>query len=385
MNAVPYYARSIVLMLAGLLLSTAAFALLNTAVPLWLDEDGVLPGGVGLVGSLYFGGTMAGTLTAGLMIRRFGFNVCYQSACVLCALSVLGLLSARGWLLWGGLRFAMGAGSAWIWVVVESALLRIGSARTRGVLLAAYMIVYYLGSVLGQIVLGVAPGSRGLLAGAACGGALVAMLPFFLLRLPEPRRERAPSRRWGPLLYARSARLGLSGCVIAGISLGSIYALMPLYLKHAGIAAGDVGFWMAALIGAGILGQWPAGKLADAWGRERALRLLAGLAVTACAGMAALGPWCLPGCVLLLGAAAFPMYPVAMAWGCETTPRENLVMMNQMMLLIYSMGSMAGALMTGMLMQRYSDVWLPFAVALAATLYLALMVFSRPQGRFLRR
>lgn len=381
MNAVPYYTRSIVLMLAGLLLSTAAFALLNTAVPLWLEERGVLPGSVGIVGTLFFAGTMAGTLTAALFVRRFGFNRCYQTACVLCALAALGLLAAHHWLLWGGLRFGMGVGSAWIWVVVESALLRIGSVKTRGVLLAAYMAVYYGGSVLGQLVLGLAPESMPLLAGIAVTGTLAAMVPFFLLRLPEPRRERGEGRHWGALLGARSARLGVAGCVIAGIALGILYAVLPLYLKHAGIRDGKVGFWMAALIGAGILGQWPAGKLAGAWSREAVLRLLACLTVAACAGMMALEASLLLPCVALLGASVFAMYPVAMAWGCETAPRGELVTMNQIMLFVFAIGSMGGPLLAGALMERYSDRWLPGSVALAVFAYLLLMLAVRPARR----
>lgn len=381
MNAVPYYTRSIVLMLAGLLLSTASFALLNTAVPLWLEERGVLPGSVGLVGTLFFGGTMAGTLTAGAFVRRFGFNRCYQTACVLCALATAALPAAHHWLLWGALRFGMGVGSAWIWVVVESALLRIGSARTRGVLLAAYMVVYYGGSVLGQLVLGLAPGSMPLLACVACGGTLAAMVPFFLLRLPEPRRERDGAKHWGTLLGPRSARLGVAGCVIAGVSLGILYAVLPLYLKRAGMEAGNVGFWMAVLIGAGILGQWPAGKLADLRGREAALRLLACVTVAACAGMMVLDVRYLLPCVALLGASVFSMYPVAMAWGCETTPRDGLVTMNQMMLFLFAIGSMAGPLLAGELMERYSDRWLPGTVALAVFVYLALMLAVRPARR----
>lgn len=381
MNAVPYYTRSIVLMLAGLLLSTASFALLNTAVPLWLEERGVLPGGVGLVGTLFFGGTMAGTLTAGAFVRRFGFNRCYQTACALCALTTFGLLVAHQWLLWGGLRFGMGVGSAWIWVVVESALLRIGSAKTRGGLLAAYMVVYYGGSVLGQLVLGWAPASMPLLACVACGGVLAAMAPFFLVRLPEPRRERDESAARGRLLGARSARLGVAGCVIAGISLGILYAVLPLYLKHAGIESGQVGFWMAALIGAGILGQWPAGRLADGRGREAVLRLLACVTAAACAGMMVLEARYLLPCVVLLGASVFSMYPVAMAWGCETTPRDELVTMNQIMLFLFAIGSMAGPLLAGELMERYSDRWLPGTVGLAVFAYLALMLAVRPARR----
>lgn len=47
------------------------------------------------------------------------------------------------WLTW---RFVAGVGCAMIWVVVESALMCSGTSRNRGRLLAAYMMVYYVGT-----------------------------------------------------------------------------------------------------------------------------------------------------------------------------------------------------------------------------------------------
>ena len=69
----------------------------------------------------------------------------------------------------------------------------------------------------------------------------------------------APGRIW-PMLRRRSSRLGINGCIISGIVLGSLYGLMPLYLSHQGISDANVGYWMALLVSAGIVGQWPVGR-----------------------------------------------------------------------------------------------------------------------------
>lgn len=48
-------------------------------------------------------------------------------------------------------RFVAGVGCAMIWVAVESALM-CRTSRNRGRLLAAYMMVYYVGTFLGQLL-----------------------------------------------------------------------------------------------------------------------------------------------------------------------------------------------------------------------------------------
>lgn len=50
--------------------------------------------------------------------------------------------------------------------------------------------------------------------------------------------------------------------------------------------------------------------------------------------------------LVALGLAGFSLYPIAMAWGCEEASRDELVTMNQLLLLSYSVGTLAGPSLT---------------------------------------
>ena len=155
------------------------------------------------------------------------------------------------------------------------------------------------------------------------------------------------------MLKLRQARLGVNGCIISGIVLGSLYGLMPLYLNHKGVSNASIGFWMAVLVSAGILGQWPIGRLADKFGRLLVLRVQVFVVILGSIAMlsqAAMAP-----ALFILGAAGFTLYPVAMAWACEKVEHHQLVAMNQALLLSYTVGSLLGPSFTAMLMQNFSD------------------------------
>ena len=62
----------IALLLAGLLFQTVAFAVLNTVVPLWMEQSDAATWEAGLVGAFFFLGNLAGTLMAGGVIRKIG-------------------------------------------------------------------------------------------------------------------------------------------------------------------------------------------------------------------------------------------------------------------------------------------------------------------------
>ncbi|MCK8316052.1 MFS transporter, partial [Erwinia amylovora] len=73
------------------------------------------------------------------------------------------------------------------------------------------------------------------------GVVLAAILPMIFCRVTAGRgEEQLPAGRMWPMLRRRSARLGINGCVISGILLGSLYGLMPLYLSHQGISDATV-------------------------------------------------------------------------------------------------------------------------------------------------
>ena len=366
------YTRPVLLLLCGLLLLTLAIAVLNTLVPLWLAHENLPTWQVGMVSSSFFTGNLLGTLMTGSLIKRFGFNRSYYLASLIFAAGCAGLGLMVGFWSWMAWRFIAGVGCAMIWVVVESALMCSGTSRNRGRLLAAYMMVYYVGTVLGQLMVSKLPTDLMSVLPWVTGMVLAAILPLLFTRIVNQKSEHQEATHIWPMLRLRQARLGVNGCIISGIVLGSLYGLMPLYLNHQGVSDAGIGFWMAVMVSAGIVGQWPIGRLADRFGRLLVLRVQVFVVIMGCFAMlsnAAMAP-----ALFILGAAGFTLYPVAMAWACEKVEHHQLVAMNQALLLSYTIGSLLGPTFTAMLMQSYSDNLLFIMIASVSFIYLLMLL-----------
>ncbi|AUU84776.1 MFS transporter [Leclercia adecarboxylata] len=366
------YTRPVLLLLCGLLLLTLAIAVLNTLVPLWLAHENLPTWQVGMVSSSFFTGNLLGTLMTGSLIKRFGFNRSYYLASLIFAAGCAGLGLMVGFWSWMVWRFIAGVGCAMIWVVVESALMCSGTSRNRGRLLAAYMMVYYVGTVLGQLMVSKLPTDLMSVLPWVTGMVLAAILPLLFTRIVNQSSEHQEATHVWPMLRLRQARLGVNGCIISGIVLGSLYGLMPLYLNHQGVSDSGIGFWMAVMVSAGIVGQWPVGRLADRFGRLLVLRVQVFVVIMGCFAMlsnAAMAP-----ALFILGAAGFTLYPVAMAWACEKVEHHQLVAMNQALLLSYTIGSLLGPTFTAMLMQNYSDNLLFIMIASVSFIYLLMLL-----------
>ncbi|WP_417763252.1 MFS transporter [Shewanella sp.] len=366
------YTRPVLLLLSGLLLLTLSIAALNTLVPLWLAREQMATWQVGMVSSSYFAGNLLGTLLAGHLIQRLGFNRSYYVASMTFAIGCVGLGIMTGFYSWFLWRFVAGVGCAMVWVIVESALMCSGTSRNRGRLLAAYMMVYYCGTVVGQLLLTKVSTELMSVLPWAITLVLCSVLPLLFTRIVnQQQRPQQASHMW-LMLRLRKSRLGVHGCVISGIVLGSMYGLMPLYLNHLGMDDANVGFWMALLISAGIAGQWPIGKLADRYGRLLVLRVQVFVVILGSLAMlvhAALMP-----ALFILGAAGFTLYPVAMAWACEKVAQHQLVAMNQALLLSYTVGSLVGPSLTSMLMEKFSDGLLFIMIASVSLVYLMMLM-----------
>ena len=340
------YTRPVLLLLCGLLLLTLAIAVLNTLVPLWLAHENLPTWQVGMVSSSFFTGNLLGTLLTGSLIKRFGFNRSYYLASLIFAAGCAGLGLMVGFWSWMAWRFIAGVGCAMIWVVVESALMCSGTSRNRGRLLAAYMMVYYVGTVLGQLMVSKLPTDLMSVLPWVTGMVLAAILPLLFTRIVNQNSEHQEATHIWPMLRLRHARLGINGCIISGIVLGSLSA--------------------------GIVGQWPIGRLADRFGRLLVLRVQVFVVIMGCLAMlsnAAMAP-----ALFILGAAGFTLYPVAMAWACEKVEHHQLVAMNQALLLSYTIGSLLGPTFTAMLMQNYSDNLLFIMIASVSFIYLLMLL-----------
>jgi UMF2 family putative MFS family transporter len=367
------FTRPVMLLLTGLLLFTISMSVLNTLVPLWLMREELSTLQIGAVSSSYFLGNLIGTLVAGQVITRIGFNRGYFFACFVFIATTLSLGLSIGFVSWTVWRLFAGIACAVIWVIVESALLRSGSLSNRGLLLAAYMVIYYLGTVIGQILLNISPTLRSDIIPWTTALLLIALLPLLFTKFTKPNKVRN-RRSLLKMFTLKSARLGISGCIISGIILGILYGLLPLYLARKGLSDGNVAYWMALLVACGILGQFPIGKLAEKYGRLTILKIQTLMIVVACV-IALFEPTMIAPVLMILGCFGFTLYPLAMAWACEKVNSDEVVAMNQTLLLSYTLGSLAGPALTAMLMQNVSDQCLFIMIACAAMLYLTQLFY----------
>ncbi len=117
-------------------------------------------------------------------------------------------------------RFIAGVGCAMIWVVVESALMCSGTSRNRGRLLAAYMMVYYVGTVLGQLMVSKFPTDLMSVLPWVTGMVLAAILPLLFTRIVNQSSEHQEATHVWPMLRLRQARPGLTAVLFPGLCWG---------------------------------------------------------------------------------------------------------------------------------------------------------------------
>ena len=365
-------ARQVAFLMSGLLFLTTVYAALNTVVPLWLKQHEFSTSLIGVASAAFFVGNLVGTLAAGRIISGIGYGMSYLGASLLCVLTTLCLIPVDHIVAWLGVRFVGGISCALVWVIVESALLRLGTGKSRGKLLAAYMAVYYTATVIAQLLITALPESQQMASLWLAGIGALALIPMLGLKFDPPEALRPMAVIWAMLVRKRP-RLSILGSVSSGILLGTIYGIMPLFLAHQGFSKSWVGYWMALLVAAGIVGQWPLGRLGEVRGRFFVLKLQSLLIVFAC--MLLVLDVGLAGALLLLGCAGFSLYPVTLALGCDRLPKDYLVPMNQTLLLSFTIGTLVGPLCTSFLMDHIADFMMPLCLAGVALFYWSLLVF----------
>lgn len=368
---------SFIVLLTSLLFVTISLSALNTQVPLWLAHEQFPVWQIGVVGSSYFTGNLLGTLIANRLICRWNAKKTYSYICILFALSTLGLSFSVDFYSWVFWRFLIGIACAVTWVVVESCILISGNNHSRSRMLAIYMTTYYLGTVFGQALLRYFP--EDVLYFALVIAVLMALAIFSVAfthyRLPHKKK----SFNLMPMIFNQKARIGLVGCVVSGMIIGSLYSLLPVYYAHLNYNDVQVANYMILVILSGMLAQLPIGWLADKYGRSMILLVETVLVVTSCIMLVY---EILPVfAIILLGITIYTVYPISMASACETIRKQDIVSMNQAILLVNTLGSLIAPAIISILMDRLGIVYLFISFVVIAASFVILLVINQICGK----
>ena len=305
-----------------------------------------------VVTAMYFAGQMLGSLLAVRYIQRVGHIRAFATFAAVSTVACLcQAIYQQPWF-WIFLRFADGMGAAGLFVVVESWLLALTNIDNRGRVLAVYMVIYYSAQTSGQLLLNYLDPMK---VTAFCVVALLyalATIPVSSTRQPSPSIEE-PSFLTLKELY-RLSPLSIFACLCAGLILGSLYALAPIYVDTIHLSLRYVAWFMGLLIFGGVLLQWPIGRLSDRYGRRALLILVSFVALLLSVGLVILAHHnliVLLVIISLLGGMVFTLYPLGISHAIDSLTNNDLVAATSGLLIVYGFGSVVGPLLAALTMK----------------------------------
>jgi MFS family permease len=350
------------------LLMVLASGVLTTYLGLRLAADSAAQIWIGGMMSAYYLGLVAGSKVGHRLIARVGHIRAFVASAGITTASALGHALIDDLAIWLVLRLMVGMGMMCMYMVLESWLNEQADSKNRGTVFASYMIVSYLGLVLGQLAISLNPELtlKPLLIVAMCFA--LCIVPLALTRRIHP----APLQP-APLkikLFWQKVPQSLTTIAMAGVIVGSFYGLAPAYVAHSGASTEQVAAYMATTVIAGLLAQWPMGRLSDKIKRSRLIRtntVLLGAVVLCIAILPLSGIFALI-FTFAFGILAFTLYPLATALANQNVEQEHRVALSATILLTFGMGASIGPLIASAFMQLVGNSMLYGFMALCTLL-----------------
>ncbi|MGF1826424.1 MFS transporter [Vibrio splendidus] len=349
---------------------------LMSSLPLMLSEYGLDSNLSSWLASAFYAGLLAGTLLIERAIARVGHKDAFVIALSVFIATILVLPLAPHQSVWLLARFVAGVSVAGIFVIVESWLMS-GEESQRAKRLGVYMCSLYGGSAVGQLgigYLGITGGVPFIAMFTLLFGAIIVLM-YGQATAPQIHDAQSLSLKQ----ISKLSHSALIGCIVSGLTLGSIYGLMPVELAQRNIAHQDIGGLMALVIMGGMAVQPMVTWLSHHIGQVLLMALFCLLGVASIGVLTINHDFYVLGMSLfVLGMATFALYPIAINLGCRNLDPSYLVSVTQVMLLCYSIGSVAGPLVAGSFMDSQAGLFTYlFASLLATTIYMLIASLKR--------
>ncbi|MFA0112733.1 MFS transporter [Vibrio sp. 10N.261.46.E11] len=349
---------------------------LMSSLPLMLSEYGLDSNLSSWLASAFYAGLLAGTLLIERAIARVGHRDAFVIALAIFIATILVLPLIPHQAVWLLARFVAGVAVAGIFVIVESWLMS-GDESQRAKRLGVYMCSLYGGSAVGQLgigYLGITGGVPFIAMFTLLFGAIIVLM-YGQATAPQIHDAKSLSLKQ----ISKLSHSALIGCIVSGLTLGSIYGLMPVELAQRNIAHQDIGGLMALVIMGGMAVQPMVTWLSHHIGQVLLMALFSLLGVASIGVLTINHDFYVLGMSLfVLGMATFALYPIAINLGCRNLDPSYLVSVTQVMLLCYSIGSVAGPLVADSFMDSQAGLFTYlFASLLATTIYMLIASLKR--------
>lgn len=332
-------------------LLATGYGLLMTFIGIFLKQEGLNEGAIGLINSAFFLGAMLAAIFSQKLIVTVGHA---RSFSAFSAIMVMAFLGHALWFdpwFWATLRLVSGFAFYAMLIVLESWLNEKSSSEDRGKILAIYTIVFFLALALGQLLLMLEMSATTIF---ILGSILVlwSLVLVAVTRVTQPVLK--PFERYSMPKLLSIAPLALVGSFIGGVFIGAFYTMLPLYVLNLFDQPKVVSLFMAITILGGLMAQLPVGMLSDRIGRRKMLALSGFFGAGVFLLMLVLPLIWRESVALLytvgflLGVSLFSIYPLSVARANDVFDENtDLVEISRTLLFSYGFGSFIAPLFLG--------------------------------------
>ena len=378
---------SLAALIAAVSLVTLANATMTTVMPLRMLQDGAGSATVAIFGAAYFLGFAVGCFSEPPRILRIGYIRAFAGAAALCTTLAIIMDLTESVVLWVVLRFLMGLAIAAIFATVDGWINGTTPDDMRGKVFATYGWCLGASAVLGQLMLVVWDGlAVGFITVLALGFNLAVVLvvmtravaPSAQPVLPAGAVEGNPARSGSLVVTSGTA---VVAAVYAGLVTTAILSILPALLASSGVGEAAIGYVVASFFLGRLLLQIPIGVIADRMDLRLLIAVIAGLTGAAAVfgtvlvrldlariveGAGLVNQLLFLLVMLLVGGLILPLYTVANSLAFARAQGEPAVKIATTLLLVNSVGAVAGPLLVAAALPAVGGEALPLVVAVAS-------------------
>lgn len=337
--------RPILSLLSGTAFLLAASGLHGLLLPLRGQAEGFSTASLGLLGTAWAAGFMAGCYLVPRLVRRVGH---IRSFAALAASGAIIALLTGIWIgeaVWIVLRAATGFTMAGAFMVIESWLNERATNQNRGTVFGLYMMVTYASIMAGQMTVALVDFNTSTLFMIAGIFFCASLIPTAVSKQasPQPLADAKLNLRG---IYKNSPVAAI-GCMLIGVANGAWGTLGAVYGARTGITTAEIALMMSIVVISGAIAQMPVGRISDRMDRRYVLSAagfgaaVMGMLIFIFMPRSAMTIWVM---TAAYGGLAYTLYSIAVAHANDHAASEDFVKVSSGLLLLYGFGTMIGPL-----------------------------------------
>ncbi|WP_210093933.1 MFS transporter [Ruegeria sp. HKCCSP346] len=339
--------------------------------------EGFSASSLGLLGTGWAVGYVAGCLVAPRLVGAVGHIRTFGVMCALAAVTILfQAVVVESWA-WIPSRAVSGFCFAGAAMIVESWLNDKVEPNTRGTVFGVYTMVNLGAVTAGQMAISLGDATGFIFFAIGAMVYCLALIPTALSTSESPA-PLTSVRLDLPALW-RNSPVAVAAVFLVGISNAAFGTLAAVYADRVGLSLTAIALFASIPVLAGAFAQVPIGFASDRMDRRKVLLFTAGVALASDLAFVLLVPESRVmnlALVGMFGAAIFAMYPIIVAHANDHATPGTSIQVSGGLLMVYGLGSIVGPLIAGVAMTGLGPQGL-FMTTVAAHCLMIVFTFWR--------